>query len=189
MVPLETVAGRLMQEHVHVKHRRGEVQFLVVVVRAHRHGVKEAADGPGDLVPFQGRLASLSLLDGLVDGDNGRARVELAPDIGGLVTRSVTDAATEVVISGGGEGRRGEDCHDPAVREDAVQRFDRVELDLRLAARGGVAGGLVAGVFAQTLAHGVDAAIFYRGIFLIQLYSNLNIALYYITVFQIIYLS
>ena len=72
-MPLEVFARRLEQQPVHVAHRRGEVQFLVVVFRAHRHGGEEAEDGPGDLVPVQRGLSPLSFQDGLVDGDDGRA--------------------------------------------------------------------------------------------------------------------
>ena len=67
------------------------------------------------------------------------------------------NAAAELVISGGGEGRRGEDRHDLAAREDAVLCFDRAELDLHLAARAGVADGLAVDILAQALADGLSA--------------------------------
>ena len=63
------------------------------------------------------------------------------------------NAATEVVVPGGGEGRPSEDRHDLAVRENAVRSFDGAELDLHLAARAGVADGLIAHDLAQPLAH------------------------------------
>ena len=69
------------------------------------------------------------------------------------MTHGLKDAATEVVVPSGGEGRPGEGRYDLAIREVSLHRLEHAEFDLYLSACDGIADGLVTDVLAQPLVH------------------------------------